>query len=109
MARYSDEQMSAYIEDVMGDEKLDEEIGRLKRILAGLSGRKEPDTARNISLATQAFQALLTEKARQDAIYQMRYYNRSNPQNASASPANNTGTRVSVGDVLKEEVARSGH
>ncbi len=108
MARYSEEQLRNYIEDVLEKNALHEEIARLKSILATLSIMKESDTAFKISLATQAFQTLLTEKARQNTIDKMGNYNRCNAKHTGPSPANNTRAGVSVGDILEKKVTRSG-
>ena len=50
------------------------------------------------------FQKALTEKASQEAVQQVRNYDRSTPENPSPSPTDDTRSRVSVWHILKQQV-----
>lgn len=64
--------------------------------------------AERVRQLTYWFQEELTKKASKEAIEKMRNNNGSAAENASASPADNTGAGVGVGHVLKEEITSWG-
>lgn len=97
-----------YIERVLDEHRLDDEILRIENLLVGLTKHPHPDKAiqaRKVQLMNQIFKALLSAKeAREKCIQQIRQDNSSRPENGSASPADNTPRRVGVWNVLKKKV-----
>ena len=97
-----------YIERVLDEHRLDDEILRIQNTMVGLTKHPHPDKAiqaRKVQLMNQIFKALLSAKeAREKCIQQIRQdYSRS-PENGSARPADNTPRRVGVWNVLKKKV-----
>jgi len=101
--------VDAYIERVLDEHRLDDEILRIQHLMVGLTKQPCPDKAvqtRKVQLMTQIFRALLSAKeAREKCIQQIREDYRRSPENGSASPADNSSGRVGVWNVLKQKVA----
>lgn len=99
----------AYVEQVLDEYRLDDEILHLQHILLGLTKQPHPDRATQadrVRFATQVFRALLSAKeSREKCIQQIREDNRRCAENRSPSPAHNTPRRVGVWHVLKQKVA----
>lgn len=97
-----------YIERVLDEHRLDDEILRIQNLLLGLTKHPHPDKtvqARKVQLMTQIFKALLSAKeAREKCIQQIRQDNSGGTENGSPSPADNTPRRVGVWNVLKQKV-----
>jgi len=99
-------QMYQYIQSI---QDIDKEIQRIKELLVGASKYPFPEkTAQdhNVGRLTEIFQALLTEKARQKIVKQVRENNTSNAQNSSTSPADNTPRSIGIWNILKQKIAR---
>jgi hypothetical protein len=106
MKYHTPSQMVEYIQNV---EDIGKEIQRIKELLVGASKYPLPEkTAQdhNVGRLTEIFQALLTEKARQEIVKQVRENNASNTQNSSTSPANNTPRSIGIGNILKQKITR---
>ncbi len=58
-----------------------------------------------IKKLTLMFKALLTQKASQKAIDDIRKNHRSNPENSSTGQTDNARPRISIRDILKEKIA----
>lgn len=104
-------ELKDYIDDVVKYGDIDREIKHIRKVLVGLHNYHllTPEVQQNrVKKYDQMFKALLTEKARQEALKKMGNYNCSNTENASASKADDAGSSVGVGDILKEHVAGSG-
>jgi hypothetical protein len=99
-----------YIDDIVNHNDLDAELKHVRGALVHLhKSRLLPQTYRmRVKRYDQMFKALLTEKARQEALKKMSNHNRGNTENASPGKADDAGTSVGVGDILKEQVAGSG-
>jgi hypothetical protein len=99
----------AYIEQVMDEYRLEDEIRRIQNLLLGLTKYPHPDKAiqaRKVQLMTQIFKALLSAKeSREKCIQQVREDNRRRAENGSPSPADNAPGGVGVWNVLKQKVA----
>lgn len=97
-----------YIERVLDEHRLDEEILRIENLLVGLTKQPHPDKgiqARKVHLMNQIFKALLSAKeAREKCIQQIRQNNSGSAENGSPRPADNTPRRVGVWNVLKQKV-----
>jgi hypothetical protein len=99
----------AYIERVMDEYRLEDEILRIQNLLLGLTKYPHPDKAiqaRKVQLMTQIFKALLSAKeSREKCIQQIREDYRRSTENRSPSPADNTPRGVGVWNILKQKVA----
>lgn len=97
-----------YIEQVLDEYRLDDEILRIQHLLLGLTKYPHPDKAvqaRKVHLMTEIFKALLSAKeSREKCVQQIREDNRRSAENGSASPAHNTPRRVGVWNILKKKV-----
>jgi hypothetical protein len=100
--------IAGYIERVLDEHRLDDEILRIQNALLGLTKQPHPDKAvqaRKVHLVTEIFRALLSAKeAREKAIQEVRENDGGRPENGSASPADNTPRRIGVWNVLKQKV-----
>ena len=101
--------IAEYIERVLDEHRLDEELLRVENLLLGLTKNPHPDKAiqaQKVHLMTQVFKSLLSAKeAREKCIQQIREDHRRSAENRSARPADNTPGRVGVWHVLKQKVA----
>lgn len=101
-------EIDAYVERVLDEHRLDEEILRIQNLLLGLHKLPHPDKevqTRKVQLTTQIFKALLSAKeAREKCIQQIREDNSRSPQDCSAGPTDNTPGRVGVWHILKKKV-----
>lgn len=101
-----------YIERVLDEHRLDDEILRIQNVLLGLTKHPHPDKAvhvRKVQVVTEIFKALLSAKeAREKAIQEVREDDRRRAENGSASPADNASGRVGVWNVLKQKVPGRG-
>lgn len=101
--------IDAYVEQILDEHRLDDELLRIQHLLLGLTKHPHPDTtvqARKVHLMTQIFRALLSAKeAREKCIQQIRENHRRSAENCSARPADNTPRRVGVWNVLKQKIA----
>ena len=99
----------AYIERVMDEYRVEDEILRIQNLLLGLTKYPHPDKAiqaRKVQLMTEIFKALLSAKeAREKCIQQIREDNRRRAEDRSPSPTHNTSGGVGVWNVLKQKVA----
>lgn len=99
----------AYVERVVEEHRLDDEILRIQHLLIGLT--KNPYVVkeiqdRKVHLMNQVFKALLSAKeAREKAIQEVRENNSRSTENRSPSPADNTSRGIGVWNVLKQKVA----
>lgn len=97
-----------YVERVLDEHRLDDELLRIQNLLLGLTKHPHPDKAvqaRKVHLMTEIFKALLSAKeAREKAIQEVRENYGGCAENGSASPADNTPRRVGVWNVLKQKV-----
>lgn len=100
--------IDGYVEQVLDEHRLDDELIRIEHLLLGLTKQPHPDKAiqaRKIQLMTQIFKALLSAKeARQKCIQQIREDNRRCAENRCASPTYNAPRGVGVWNVLKQKV-----
>ncbi len=106
-----DSELRDYIHDVVTYKDLHEEIALVRRVLVGLHNYHHfpaGEQQKRIKRYDRMFKALLAEKARQEVLNKMRDHNRCNAENAGAGKADNTGSSVGVGDILKQEVAGHG-
>jgi hypothetical protein len=98
-----------YIEQVLDEHRLEEELLRIENLLLGLTKNPHPDRAvqaHKVRIMTQVFKALLSAKeAREKCIQQIREDNRRSAEDSSPRPADNTPGRVGVWHVLKQKVA----
>ena len=101
----------AYIEQVMDEYRLEDEIRRIQNLLLGLTKYPHPDKAiqaRKVQLMTQVFKALLSAKeSREKCIQQIREDNRRRAENGSPRPADNPSRGVRIWNVLKQKVTGS--
>ena len=106
MKYYTSFEIYQYIQNL---EDIDGEIQRIQELMVGASKYPFPNKAHqdeNVGRLTQIFQALLTEKARQEVVKQVRDNNTSNAQNSSTSPADNTPRSIGIGNILKQKITR---
>ena len=98
----------AYVECVLDEGNLDDEILHIRRLLVGLAKHPHPDRgvqAYKVHNMTAVFKALLSAKeAREKCVQQVRQDNRGNAENGSPSPADNSSGGVGVWNVLKQKV-----
>lgn len=103
--------IAGYIERVLDEHRLDEELLRIENLLLGLTKNPHPDKAiqaQKVHLMTQVFKSLLSAKeAREKCIQQIREDNRRSAQNCSTGPAHDAPRRVGVWNVLKQKVPGS--
>lgn len=101
-------EIQMYIERVLDEHRLDDEILRIQHLMQGAVKQPLSDKAhqlRRVALLTEVFKALLSAKeAREKAIQQVREDHRRSAENCSASPADNASGRVGVWNVLKQKV-----
>jgi hypothetical protein len=103
-----DAELRDYIHDVVTYKDLHEEIALVRRVLVGLHRYHHftvSDKQERIKRYDQMFKALLAEKARQEVLNQMRNHKTSDTKDASTGEADNTGSGVRVGNVLKKKIA----
>jgi hypothetical protein len=97
-----------YIERVLDEHRLGDEILRIQNVRLGLTKYPHPDKAvqtRKVQVVTEIFKALLSAKeAREKAIQEVRENYGGGSENGSASPADNTPRRIGVWNVLKQKV-----
>lgn len=100
--------IQAYLDRVLEEGRLDDEILRIQHLMIGLTKLPCPDKAiqaRKVQLMNQLFKALLsTKEAREKCIQQIREDNRRSAENGSAGPADNAPGRIGVWNVLKQKV-----
>lgn len=97
-----------YVGNVLTYMDLDEELAQVRRVLVGLHRYHHfavSDKQARIKRYDQMFKALLAEKARQEVLNQMRNHKTSDTKDASTREADNTGSGVRVGNVLKKKIA----
>lgn len=100
-----------YIDDVVKYKDLEHELKHVRNVLVGLHNYHllAPEVhQKRVRRYDQMFKALLTEKARQEALKKMSNDNPGNTENTGASKTDDAGSGVGVGDILKEQVAGSG-
>ena len=101
--------IDAYVERVLDEHRLDDELLRIENLLVGLTKLPHPDKAiqaRKVQLMNQIFKALLSAKeAREKCIQQIREDYRRSTQDCSASPTDDTPRRVGVWNILKQKIA----
>jgi hypothetical protein len=101
-----------YIERVLDEHRLDDEILRIQNVLLGLTKHPHPDKAvhvRKVHLVTEIFKALLSAKeSREKAIQEVRENDRRRAENSCPSPADNASGRVGVWNVLKQKISGRG-
>jgi hypothetical protein len=100
-----------YIDDVIRYKDIDFELRHIRMVLVGLHRYHHftpQEHQKRVKRYDQMFKALLTEKARQEALKKMGQYDGGYTENASPSKADDAGTSVGVGDILKEQVTGSG-
>lgn len=96
---FAREQLDLYVKNVKAHNGIDIELKRIEGVMVEVTKSRSYERIGNL---TQMFQALLAEKARQEAIDQMRNHYRRNAQNTGASPAHDTGAGVGIRDILKK-------
>ena len=104
------DELKEYVDDVVRYNDLDTELDLVRKVLINLHKSQPPrhEYQKRVKRYDQMFKALLTEKARQEALKKMSNHNCSNTENASTSKADDAGSSVGVGDILKEQVTGSG-
>jgi hypothetical protein len=104
------DELKDYVDDVVRYNDLDSELNIVRNVLVNLHKSQPPkqEYQKRIKRYDQMFKALLAEKARQEALKKMGNHNCGNAENASPGKADDTGSSVGVGDILKEEVPGSG-
>lgn len=100
--------IDAYVERVLDEHRLEDEILRIQNTMVGLTRHPHPDKAiqaRKVQGLTQIFKALLSAKeSREKCIQQIREDYRRSTQDCSASPTDNAPRRVGVWHVLKQKI-----
>ena len=100
--------IDAYVERVLDEHRLEEEILRIQNTLLGLTKLPHPDKAiqaRKVQLMTHIFRSLLSAKeAREKCIQQIREDYRRGTQNSGPGPADNAPRRIGVWHVLKQKI-----
>lgn len=100
-----------YVERVLDEHRLDDEILRIQNLLLGLTKHPHPEKAvqaYKIRHMTEIFRALLSAKeAREKCIQEVREDHSGSAENRSPRPADNTPRRVGVWNVLKQKITRS--
>jgi hypothetical protein len=105
------EDLRDYIYDVVTYKDLQQELALVRRVLVGLHNYHHfpvGEQQKRIKRYDQMFKALLAEKARQEVLNKMCDHNRRNTEDTGARKADDTGSSVCVGNILKEEVAGRG-
>ena len=101
--------IDGYVEQVLDEHRLEDELIRIEHLLLGLTKQPHPDKAiqaRKVYLMTHIFKALLSAKeARQKCIQKIREDNRRSAENRGTSPADNPSRGVGVWNVLQQKVA----
>lgn len=101
--------IDAYVERVLDEHRLDDEILRIQNALLGLTKLPHPDKAvqaRKVQLMTHIFRSLLSAKeAREKCIQQIREDHRRSAENCGPGPADDAPRRIGVWHVLKQKVA----
>lgn len=98
---FTQEQLVAYVNEVR--DRLDDELQLIQRHML-LSTQKHDHHDIIIGL-NQCFKALLTEKARQKAVEQMRQHNSRSTQSRGPSPAHNAPRSIGTWNILKQQIA----
>jgi hypothetical protein len=97
-----------YVERVLDEHRLNDEILRIQNVLLGLTKHPHPDKAiqaRKVQVVTEIFKALLSAKeAREECVQEVREDNCGGAENGSASPADDASGRVGIWNVLKQKV-----
>lgn len=103
---YAQRDIDAYIRDVNRLGVLHSEVGRVqKRLLEETLHPSEQHKQAVVNL-TQIFKALLAEKARQEVVQQIGQDDSGSPENGSTCPTGNTPRRISIRDILQQQIAR---
>ena len=100
--KFTDRELRGYIQGVREQKTLAEEISRISRFLILLEVDKPSNYADQLERLTQLFQALLTEKAREESVDQMRENDRARAQNPSPSPAYHPGSGIRIRHILQQ-------
>lgn len=88
---------------------IDRRIQNCQRMMVAAHKNPCPDKEeqiRQIKILTFAFKALLTEKARQEAIHNICNDYCCNTQHTSTSQAHDSRPSIRIGDILKQKIAR---
>ena len=104
-------ELHLYLDEVRRNKSLEAELERVQNLLKTAERFPHPDKEKHrmiITQSTQLFKTLLAEKARQKIVNEVRNNNSGDPQNSSASPADNTARGVGVRNILEQKVAGGG-
>jgi hypothetical protein len=108
---FSQTQLNQYILEVRYRGTVDYELKQIQGLLVNAEKRPLPNKDAqkiHISKLTQLFKALLTEKAGQKVVEEVREDNTSNAQYSSTSPTHNSTGGIGIWNILKQKVAWSG-
>lgn len=83
---FAREQLDDYVNTLRKNGLIDAELERIQDLLVEMARTRNYVRTKNL---TQLFQALLTEKARQEAIHKMSNHNRRHTENSGSGPADN--------------------
>lgn len=111
MKLFSQYELNVYLCEVRSRKTLDDEIERVQNLLRGAETHPDPDKEKQVEFVkkvTQLFRVLLTEKAREKVVQEVRQDNASNTQYGGTRPAYNPARRIGVWNILKQKVAGSG-
>lgn len=111
MGRFSEFEIHMYLQRVRREGSLYDELPRVQHILKEAEQFPLPNRQahqENLARITQIFKVLLAEKARQEVVQEVRQDNTSNPEYGSTRPAHNPTRSVSVWNILKQQITRSG-
>ena len=100
-----------YIHDVVTYKDLHQELAHVRKVLVGLHNYHifpAAERQKRVKRYDQMFKALLAEKARQEILNKMGDHNRCDTENTGTGKADDTGSGVGVGNILKEEIAGGG-
>jgi len=101
----SQQQIVAYLSDVLELNVLDEEIARIQRVMVEVTKQKDDPRQRIHTVhITQVFRALLTEKAREEVVQNMGDHYSGGSENSGSGPAYNPTRSVRIRHILEQQV-----
>lgn len=101
---FTQAQLTEYLREVRQRGSLQHELYTVQQSMVLETSMGRMTKERTLAL-NQIFKVLLAEKARQEAVQNVRQDNGSASQDSSSRPADNTPGRVRIGDILKNQIA----
>ena len=106
---YDERTIVGYIREVRKQNLLQDELERIQGLMleSTIHPHENPEQQQvNVACQNRLFKALLTEKARQEAIQQMSQNNSSASKDSGTGPTDDTPRSIRIRHILEQEVSR---